>query len=162
MLQMISEMKPATPLSIRGTGDVATMMSGLANLLDCKFENDGVQVQLSNPYFPGRVAAVDSPTAAEHQSSQNSAGGTLAIWPLNGARGRHALINSASGMISYATSSNGVSFKTLFNPSIGWWASRYCRVASATRQRRRTTQMFRLARDGRAIGIVACAAAAGS
>lgn len=119
---MIGAMKPATPLSIRGTGDVATMMSGLANLLDCKFENNGVQVQLSNPYFPGTALAQahELARAANINLYLDLAGGTLAIWPLNGTRGGQIpLINPASGMIGYPTfQSNGMSFKTLFNPNI--------------------------------------------
>lgn len=117
-------LQPATPRSYPGTADVATVMSGLATAMGMQFENNGVQVKLSNGYFPGTALqqAHDIARAAniELYVDTSTANGTLAIWPKTGTRGGSIpLISAASGMVGYPKfSSNGMTFRTLYNPNI--------------------------------------------
>jgi hypothetical protein len=116
--------QPASPSSYPGNADVASIMSGLATSMGMGFENNGVQARLANGYFPGTALqqAHDIARAAniEMYVDTATAGGTLAIWPKTGTRGGSIpLISAASGMIGYPKfQSNGMSFTTLFNPSI--------------------------------------------
>lgn len=121
---MSQAVQPVAPSSFQGTADVATIMSDLATQMGMAFENSGVQVKLSNPYFPGTALqqAHDVARAAniEMYVDTSSATGTLAIWPKTGTRGGQIpLINAASGLIGYPKyQSNGMSFRSLYNPNI--------------------------------------------
>ena len=78
--------------------------------------------------------------------------------------GRYLLIISQSGIIGYPTfQSNGMSFKTLFNPNIrlGGQIQMQSSVGNAATAAN-NPNVPGWHTDGRAIGIVACAAAAGS
>lgn len=115
---------PTPAISFPGAADVATIMSGIATTAGWKFENGGVQVQLSNPYFAGtalqqaqkcaRAAGINM--YLDTTTSPN----TLAIWPKNGTRGGAVpLISAESGMIGYPSwYNNGMVFETVFNPNI--------------------------------------------
>jgi hypothetical protein len=101
------------------------------------FENSGVSgVNLSSPYLPGTLrdqaqkaadaAGVNlyiddgqSPPTGD-QSSGNTTGGTLAIWPKNGSRGGEIpLISPETGLVGYPTfTDSGVLVKCLFNPNL--------------------------------------------
>jgi hypothetical protein len=114
---------PAKASSFKGSADVATIMSGFATLMGLKFENNGVQVTLSNPYYSGSVktqaqACVDDAGIAWNHGDL----GILAIWPKFGSRGGVVpLISPQTGMIGYPTySALGVDVETLYNPSIGF------------------------------------------
>jgi hypothetical protein len=52
----IEAMVPIAPTSFKGGADVATIMAGLATQMGLNFENNGVSVQLSNPYLSGTCA----------------------------------------------------------------------------------------------------------
>jgi hypothetical protein len=115
-------------------------MSGLATQMGLVFENNGVQVQLSSPYFAGTALQqaqkcakaaniemyIDTGTACLGTSPNGTAEpiktvlGTLAIWPKSGTRGGTIpQISAASGMIGYPRWFNsGMEFRTLFNPSV--------------------------------------------
>ena len=120
----LSMIESAAPSSFPGSGDVATIMSGLALQMGMKFENNGVQVKLSSPYFSGSLMSQAHQLARaaniEMYPDTSTIPGTLAIWPKLGTRGgKIPLINTASGLVGYPTfQSNGMSFKTLFNPNI--------------------------------------------
>jgi len=119
---MVEAMTPVPPISFRGGTDAALIMAGLATTMGLAFENSGVSVFLSNPYFPG--------TAREQARRCAEAGGfewiidsgVLAIWPRNGYRGEQIpLIGPKSGLIGYPSyTSNGISITTLFNPNIAF------------------------------------------
>lgn len=115
---------PVIPTSYPASADVATIMSGLAEQMGVAFENNGVQVQLSSPYFAGTALQQAQKCAKaagiEMYIDTATAPGTLAIWPKNSTRGGMVpLISAASGMIGYPKfSSNGMDFSTIFNPSI--------------------------------------------
>jgi hypothetical protein len=122
----LGEAMQAIPASShQGAADVATIMSGLATQAGLIFENNGVSVKLSNPYFPG------SPRA-QIQSCANSANidwiidnGKLAIWPKGGARGGAIpLISPDTGLIGYPFPSGQglLGLKTVFNPQISFGA----------------------------------------
>lgn len=112
--------KPVGALSFQGATDVATIMQGLAATMGLTFENNGVTVQLSNPYFSG--TALMQCRACARAADINFAidRGVLAIWPKTGARGGDIpLISVDTDMIGYPTfSSNGLGLTTLFNPDI--------------------------------------------
>jgi hypothetical protein len=118
---LIDAVKPVNALSYIGSTDVATIMQTLANTMGLAFENNGVQVQLSNPYFPGTALQQVRMCARAAGINWAHDRGTLAIWPSAGARasGDAPIISPANGMIGYPTfSSNGLNLATLFNPAI--------------------------------------------
>ena len=115
-------LKAVPPTSYRGRADVATILSGLATLMGKKFENNGVTATVSNPYYPG--TAREQALACVKQAGISWNGlddGTLAIWPSGKSRDSVVpLISAATGLIGYPSfTSQGISFKTLFNPSLG-------------------------------------------
>lgn len=114
---------PAKASSFPGSADIATIMSGFATQLGLKFENSGVTGSLSNAYFSGSTktqaqACVDAAGIFWNHGE----GGTLAIWPKNGARdGQVPLVSPQTGMKGYPTyTAYGIMVETLYNPSIGF------------------------------------------
>jgi hypothetical protein len=113
-------MAPVPPISFPGSADVATIMSGLALRMGRAFENNGVQVRLSNPYFPGTAVDQVQKCAQAANIEAYDDGITLAIWPKSGTRGGAIpLISAASGLVGYPTYfDQGMRFRCLYNPSI--------------------------------------------
>lgn len=113
---------PADPTSFQGSVDVATVMAGLASKMQLTFENSGVSIQLSNPYYPGNLREQAKAAAKHARCNIIIDNGTLAIWPLNGARdGLIPIVSPATGMVGYpAFVADGIMFRTIFNPSIGF------------------------------------------
>jgi hypothetical protein len=81
-------------------------MAGIAATQGWAFENNGVQVQLSSPYFAG--TALDQAHACARAANiemyldGSAPTETLAIWPKTGTRGGLIpLISPASGMVGY-------------------------------------------------------------
>lgn len=119
---LIESVSTAAPSSFTGPTNVSVVMSSLATQMGLSFENSGVSVQLSNPYFygsPRNQAKAAAQAAGIEWIIDN---GKLAIWPKGQARGGQIpLISPDTGMINYpAYTSKGVSVQTLFNPSIGY------------------------------------------
>lgn len=119
---LFDAVQPAQALSIKGSADVGQMISGLAVQMGVAFENNGVTAKLANPYYSG------SPRQQALQIVQDAGimwngvqNGILAIWNPGGSRGGTVpLVSPTTGMIGYPTyTANGLSVKTLFNPSIG-------------------------------------------
>jgi hypothetical protein len=114
--------KPATPVSISGSADVASIMSSIATQAGWTFENNGVTAKLSNAYFAGSLLD-QAREVVEHAGIMwnGAEKGHLAIWPPNGSRGGAIpLLSPASGLIGYpAYNSNGLMLRTVFNPSVG-------------------------------------------
>lgn len=75
------------PTSVKGSVDVATLMGQLAQSMGYSFENNGVSVQLSNPYLPGtaidQVKALARGAGIDLYVDDN----VLAITPANTPRG---------------------------------------------------------------------------
>jgi hypothetical protein len=120
-----NQLQPIPPSSLRGAVDVASLMSQLASTMGYTFENNGVSVQLSNPYLPN--------TGLEQAKSLARAAGidlylddnVLAITPPNVARGGLIpQISATSGLKGYPTFDGvGVNFETYFNPSVRFGGS---------------------------------------
>jgi hypothetical protein len=85
------------------------------------FENNGVQVQLSNPYYSGSareqaLAVVRDAGIQWNGLDENK----LAIWPSGQSRGGSIpVVDKTSGMENYPIfTSKGIQVTSLFNPSI--------------------------------------------
>lgn len=118
---LIESVVPIPVSSFQGSADVATIMQGLATQMGLAFENNGVQVRLSNPYFAG--------SAREQAKACAEAAGIewiidnlrLAIWPAGGSRRGIVPLIKAPAMRGYpAYTSKGIALQTLFNPSVGF------------------------------------------
>jgi hypothetical protein len=113
---------PASVLSYTGSADVATILSGLAIAANLRFENNGVQVSLNNPYLPGNVQQqIQKVVSDAGIQSNNGEGGVLSIWPKNGSRnGLIPLITAGQNMIGYPIyTSTGIMLRALFSPNLG-------------------------------------------
>lgn len=111
------------PTSYRGSVDVATVLSGLATKMGKSFENNGVSVQLTNPYYTG--SARDQALQAVKEAGIQWNGldeNKLAIWPAGKSRGGAIpLVSKDTGMENYpAFTSQGIQVTSLFNQSIGF------------------------------------------
>lgn len=112
---------PALPISIRGSADVATLLSGLANQMSFGFENNGVNTKLAKSYYAGSLRDQAYKIVRDAGIEWNSLEGrVLAIWPRGGSRGGAVpLVSPQTGMIGYPVyTSLGVIIRTVFNPSI--------------------------------------------
>ena len=117
---LIDAIKTAKPTSINGGADAAQIMSRLAQTMGYQFENNGVSVQLSCPYFAGtaRMQAQECAEAGDFNWIIDNS--TLAIWPKNGVRkGTLVVVSPQTGMVGFPKFMNqGVVVKTLYNPDI--------------------------------------------
>lgn len=115
---------PRPVSSYTGTTSVVTIMQGLARQMNLGFENNGVDVQLSSPYYSG------SPRQQADQCARDAGikwavinGNMLAIWPNGKYRSTPNVptISPATGLISSpAFTQQGVIIRTLFNPNISF------------------------------------------
>lgn len=115
---------PAAVSTFTGPTDVATIMSGLARAMGRGFENNGVSVQISNPYLSGSYMT-QARKIAEHAGIEWGIlpNNVLAIWPKGGNRNTPNVpkVSVATGMVSYpAFTGQGIIVKTLFNPLISF------------------------------------------
>lgn len=136
------------PTSFNGTVDAATVLSGLATQMGLHFENNGVKVQLTNPYYPGTAREQALRCIEEANIDWNSGeNGVLAIWPKNGSRGGSIpLVSADTGMIGYPTyTAQGIALRTVFNPSIGFGSK--IKVQSILEPASRTWAVFGLTHD---------------
>lgn len=121
---LIDAMKPIAPASYSGSVDAATIMAGLAVQLGYHFENNGVSVILSNPYYPGTARDQIDACATEANIfaalDGNGAGTTLAIWPKDGSRGGVIpLISPDTGMVGYpGYMAGGLNIRAIYNNAI--------------------------------------------
>ncbi|MBR8028930.1 hypothetical protein KDX27_30465 [Burkholderia cenocepacia] len=122
MSGLAASLKPVGALSYVGSVDVATIMQELANTMGLAFENNGVSVQLSNPYFPGTALAQARACATAADIYFTIDRNVLAIWPRKGMRqvqGDLPVVSPETGLIGYpVVSSNGITLSTSFNPNI--------------------------------------------
>lgn len=115
-----SALSPMQPTSIRGSADVASMMSTFAQKLNVVLENSGVNLRIANPYLTGSAWEQAKQLADQVGINIVQDNGKLAIWPKRGARGGAIpLVSKATGMIqSPVYTATGIQVRTLFNPSI--------------------------------------------
>ncbi len=115
-----SAMAIVPPTSFQGSADVATLMQGFATLMGRAFENGGVNVRLSNPYYPGTAIQQAHACAKAANIEVYDDGTTLAIWPKSGTRkGQIPVISPATGLVNYPRyTSQGMEFRCIFNPNI--------------------------------------------
>ncbi|HEX7687343.1 MAG TPA: hypothetical protein VF453_06540 [Burkholderiaceae bacterium] len=119
---LIDALRRSPPLSYPGTADAAVVLSNIADRMDdVAFENNGVSVILSTPYYPGtlreQALAVVQHAGIEWNGIEN---GVLAIWPRGGSRGGLVpRIAKDTGMVGYPTyTSTGLIVTTTFNPVV--------------------------------------------
>lgn len=113
-------LKPVDALSYPGSADVGQIMASMAKTANLSFVNQGVSVQLQNPYFHGTIWQQIKMCAAAARINQKIELGTLTIWPQGGSiSGSVPDISPSTGMVGYpALSSQGMTIKTIFNPGI--------------------------------------------
>ncbi|MDR0458634.1 MAG: hypothetical protein LBH10_06390 [Burkholderiaceae bacterium] len=120
----LANIAPAPALSYRGAVDAATVMAQLAQNMGLHFENTGVHgVMLSNPNFPGTDRAKAAACANAARINWTIDDGTLAIWPLGGARdpngGDIPVLSPDTGMVGYpAFDQLNMTVRCLFNPAL--------------------------------------------
>ncbi len=110
----------APPTSFKGGVDVATVMEYLAKQMNFVFENNGVSVTLSNPYFSGSYRSQALAAAQAAGIDWIIDNGILAIWPKNTSRkSKVIVVSSRTGMMSYPSyTAQGIQVSTLYNPAI--------------------------------------------
>ncbi|MBM2767070.1 baseplate hub protein [Burkholderia anthina] len=123
---LLEAVKVAPALSYSGSADAAIIMQNLATQNGYMFENNGVSVILSTPYFPGSPKRQMEACANAANINWSLDNGVLAIWPKGGSRsGFVQTISPETGMIGYpaGTPAGGVLVRTLFNPHLHYGAA---------------------------------------
>lgn len=120
---LLAQMKPVLPTSFKGSTDVATIMGNLAQQMGYTLENNGVSVQLRNPYLPGtaRSQALAAADAAGIYVVFDDDNGIMAILPKTSARGGVApVISPTEEMVGYPTyvGPGQLALTTEYNPQI--------------------------------------------
>ena len=115
------KLKPFTPSTYPGSADAATIIGNLAAELGYDFENNGVSVILTTPYYAGTALVQVEKCAKAARIGWTIDKKTLAIWPHDGSRGGAIpLISADTGMVGYPTYTSGnfqgVAITTIFNP----------------------------------------------
>jgi len=115
---------PTPALSYSGGVDAADICKELARKMNLKFENNGVSVMLSDPYFSGSPLNQLERVCTAANISYAIDAGVLAIWKKNGFRGSGGsdqvpLVSPSTGLISYPTyTASGIKVRSLYNPAI--------------------------------------------
>jgi hypothetical protein len=113
--------KPVDALSYTGAASVSDIMKAIADAASLTFVNDGVSVQLANPYFSGTAWQQLKACARAAQINYKVEFGKLTIWPKGQAVSSDGTpqISPESGMVGYpALSSQGMTVKSEFTPKI--------------------------------------------
>lgn len=114
-------MRPIPPSSFPGPVDVVNVMSGLAALMDLKFENNGVSgIILQSPYFAGPPKLQAQECADQANINWAPDDGVLAIWPMGGSRGGAVpVIGPGKGMVGFPSyNGSGISLKSVYNQNL--------------------------------------------
>lgn len=114
------QIDPATPLSIRGSADVAGMMSQIAGQLGMSFENNGVTAKLANPYYAGSLVQQATAIARDAGIVWVMERNVLAINnPGEKREGETVLISPQTGLIGYPLfNQQQIILKSVFNPAV--------------------------------------------
>lgn len=123
---------PAKPVSYTGATDVATIVQNLATQMGFAFENNGVDAQLSSPYFPGtlseqlravcqaaNIALYMDAAGAQGGSQEAQASPVIAIAPFGRPRDVPVWnISPKNGLVGYPMrdSAGFINLRTLYNP----------------------------------------------
>ena len=121
-----NQLQPVPPTSIKGSVDVATLMGKLAAGMGYTFENNGVSVQVSNPYLANTYLEQAKALAKMAGVDLYVDDTVLAITPANTPRMQTIIpqVSALSGLKGYPTFDGvGVHFETLFNPAITFGGS---------------------------------------
>jgi hypothetical protein len=112
--------KPVPALSIKGSADAAGMMGNLAKQMGFAFENNGVNVKLSNPYFGGTAWTQAMAIARHGNFDLIFERNVMVISPRGQPRhGDAILISPDTGLVGYPTFSEAkVIVRCLFNPAV--------------------------------------------
>jgi hypothetical protein len=118
----LQAMSPATATSYTGGTSVATIVSAIAAKMGYSFQNDGVDTQLSNPYYSGTLAKqlADVCTDAGIDLYTDQLDGIIVICPHGQPRTTPTFILSpASGLVGYPTvdSQGLLQCRAFFNPA---------------------------------------------
>jgi hypothetical protein len=117
----LEAIKPAPPISVNGTADVAQMMRQLADQTGARFEDSGVRAKLRDVYYPG-TAYQQMRRIAEHSGINFTLeNNVLAIWNKSGSRaaGDVPLFTPKNGMKDYPTfNQQGVIVTCLFRKAV--------------------------------------------
>jgi hypothetical protein len=108
------------PITKQGPQQASTMLQTLAGQMGMKFENNGVNVTLVNPYYPGTPWQQAVRICRHANIDMVLDRGTMAITPGGQPRaGDTVLISPATGMVGYPTfRQNAVIVKALFAPTV--------------------------------------------
>jgi hypothetical protein len=111
---------PVKPTSYKGGADVATIMQGLATQLGYGFQNNGVNVQINNPYLCGSALSQASAIANAANIEFGIDDDVMFIAPTGKERaGTAPLINAQTGLHEYPTfDKKGIKFKCLYTPGL--------------------------------------------
>ena len=114
--------KPTSPKSYNGTADVSALMSDLASQMGYEFEDNGVNVKLSNPYLHGTAFQQASKIADSANIEFGVDNNVLFIAPRGSARKKTLevpLISAETGMKGYPIfDKKGLRIETLYNPNV--------------------------------------------
>ena len=110
----------AKPTSYNATVDAATVLADLAGRANWLFENNGVSVQLSYPYYSGTIGDQIKECCIEAHVDYLIDQNKLIVWPKGGTRkGSAFVISPQTTLIGYPTyNPMGVSINTLHQPGI--------------------------------------------
>lgn len=126
-------LKPVAPVSFKGTVDAALVVRSIAlqmrpegapadgpALTGLRVQNDGVSVQIDNPYLHGTSLAQLNDIAVQGNFNLIIENNVVFIWPGGGARGQDIpLINKDTGLVGYPDrTQTGIRLTTLFNPNL--------------------------------------------
>lgn len=117
---LAAALKPVNPTSYNGPADVSSIMQDFATEAGLQFEDYGVQVQLSNPYFQGTTLSKIRSCARAANIFHVVERGVLVISPRDKGRGADPIaVSKDTGMVGYPTlSSKGLQLKMAFNNEI--------------------------------------------
>lgn len=118
---MLAAIKPVGASSYVGTINAGDVMADFAEEMDFSFENNGVSVSLSNPYFSGCTLTKIQECAQEAGIKYSIDNKTLAIWPKTGHRHQDTIpeISPDTGMIGYPIfGGSTLGVKCLFRPEL--------------------------------------------
>ena len=112
--------KPVQPTSLPGSQPVANMMQTLAGQMGLQFQNNGVNVNLLNPYYYGAPWTQALQIARHANVDMHVERGTLSISPPGTPNsGGAVLVSKDTIMVGYPSfQSNLLIVKVLFTPSL--------------------------------------------
>lgn len=148
---ILEALKPVQPVSFDGTVDAATVVAQIAQQGGLSFTNEGVSVQISNPYLFGTtLSQLQDVARAGNFNCQiitDNGVSRVVIWPAGKARGGSVpLLSADTGLVGFPMrTENGIELKILFNPGITFGGK--VRVKSVLAPANGDWTVFRVAHD---------------